>query len=324
MKIKKILLVVPILVLAFYGAVSAVSDLFSDVSEDAWYAEAVYELRDMGIISGYDDGTFRGSDYINRAEVASIIHEYHKTYVDPLWNDVDMDTEDDFEPLDDSSDEVDLDSDLDDESGDEDIEQPDLGGGSHVRFLNASHSAPSLDIYFNDELVFQGDYGEVTEYYELTPETYSMQIREHGDDPESEALLIATIASASGQYQTITLTDDWMEAEAEVKMFTDDVDVNDEEFEFNVYHLSPDSPELDVLVDETELISNVSYGSITKGLKLLSNEGAIKVYDSEDDTLLAESDFLAFSNGSTYDIFILGKNENESDEEPLEIIVNGN
>lgn len=45
---------------------------FSDVADDAWYAEAVNVLASRGIILGYKDGTFHPNASITRAEVAAI------------------------------------------------------------------------------------------------------------------------------------------------------------------------------------------------------------------------------------------------------------
>lgn len=44
--------------------------VFTDVDESAWYAEAVQSLTDKGIIRGYEDGTYKPSDNVNRAELA--------------------------------------------------------------------------------------------------------------------------------------------------------------------------------------------------------------------------------------------------------------
>lgn len=46
---------------------------FSDVPEDHYAREAVMYLRDQGIISGYEDGTFRPDNPVNRAEALKII-----------------------------------------------------------------------------------------------------------------------------------------------------------------------------------------------------------------------------------------------------------
>ncbi|MBQ2698496.1 MAG: S-layer homology domain-containing protein, partial [Firmicutes bacterium] len=45
---------------------------FSDVAADKWYNTAVSTMASMGIIVGYEDGTFRPDEQITRAEFAAI------------------------------------------------------------------------------------------------------------------------------------------------------------------------------------------------------------------------------------------------------------
>ncbi|MDR2712583.1 MAG: InlB B-repeat-containing protein [Clostridiales bacterium] len=47
-------------------------NIFSDVPEGAWYTQAVKFLAEIGIINGYEDGTFRPNQPITRAEFAKI------------------------------------------------------------------------------------------------------------------------------------------------------------------------------------------------------------------------------------------------------------
>ena len=60
-----------------YGSVTDVSggdggpapaEIFKDVKEGDYASLAIQNLRDMGIITGYEDGSFRPNDSINRAE----------------------------------------------------------------------------------------------------------------------------------------------------------------------------------------------------------------------------------------------------------------
>jgi hypothetical protein len=54
-------------------AVFALSTIFSDVSGEEWYANSALSLNDKDIFQGYDDNTFRGSEYVNRAELSVIL-----------------------------------------------------------------------------------------------------------------------------------------------------------------------------------------------------------------------------------------------------------
>ncbi len=49
---------------------------FSDVSEAAWYAEAVRWAASEGIVTGCDDGTFRPDDALTREQLAAILYRY--------------------------------------------------------------------------------------------------------------------------------------------------------------------------------------------------------------------------------------------------------
>ena len=60
--------------LIFLLASAAFSEvIFSDVSEEHWAKDAVYELVKKGITTGYPDGTFRGEQSITRYETAAFL-----------------------------------------------------------------------------------------------------------------------------------------------------------------------------------------------------------------------------------------------------------
>ena len=57
------------------------NDGFSDINDVSDYAiEAVKKLSGIGIINGYDDGTFKPQNTANRAEAAKIIYAVIKTF----------------------------------------------------------------------------------------------------------------------------------------------------------------------------------------------------------------------------------------------------
>lgn len=55
---------------------------FSDVNKTDWFVTSVSTLTKAGIISGYEDGTFRPNQQITRAEFAAIASRFDKTEVD--------------------------------------------------------------------------------------------------------------------------------------------------------------------------------------------------------------------------------------------------
>ncbi len=55
------------------GSVASMAASYSDVATDAGYAESVANLSAIGILTGYDDGTFKPDANITRAEVATVV-----------------------------------------------------------------------------------------------------------------------------------------------------------------------------------------------------------------------------------------------------------
>src|SRR5699024_9469859 len=57
---------------------------FSDIIGDEWYAEAIYDLVNQGLIQGYLDGTVRPNDTITRGDAAIMmtraLNESSRTY----------------------------------------------------------------------------------------------------------------------------------------------------------------------------------------------------------------------------------------------------
>ena len=75
---KKLLAMVLALVMTLSLAVSA-SAAFKDADKDisADYAEAVAVLDGMGVFKGYEDGSFKPTGDITRAEVATIVYRVY-------------------------------------------------------------------------------------------------------------------------------------------------------------------------------------------------------------------------------------------------------
>lgn len=58
----------------FKHVVGASSNPFNDVPDSAWYAEFVKAAAELGLIDGYEDGTFRPNAPITRAEACTIVN----------------------------------------------------------------------------------------------------------------------------------------------------------------------------------------------------------------------------------------------------------
>lgn len=58
------------------STVHSLSGIFTDVPDDAWYADAVYWAAERGIVTGYGDGTFGPDAPITREQLAVMLWRY--------------------------------------------------------------------------------------------------------------------------------------------------------------------------------------------------------------------------------------------------------
>jgi len=58
---------------------------FSDVNAGQWFNNAISTMAKMGIVKGYDDGTFRPNEGITRAEFAAIAARFDRTSAQPIY-----------------------------------------------------------------------------------------------------------------------------------------------------------------------------------------------------------------------------------------------
>ena len=68
-------LIVLALSLSTMLSVKAVESFFPDVAESHPHFQGISEVHDLGIVSGYPDGTYKPDKEINRAEFSKIILE---------------------------------------------------------------------------------------------------------------------------------------------------------------------------------------------------------------------------------------------------------
>ena len=141
----------------------------------------------------------------------------------------------------------------------------------YVRFIHAIPNAPSVDIYLDDKIIFSGlSFGNVTNYIEVTPETYSVQLFRAGTHtkPFIKEPLIVTPNSMS----TINITYE----NNEIAFFSiDDTHTNSNPLLSYVrfINVAPSAPLLSlsipdnrVLFNETSYLETNNYYPISPGI----------------------------------------------------------
>ena len=73
-KASKILSLALVLCMLFsLAAMSASASDYTDVDDNAWYADGIARWTGYSIVEGYDDGSFRANDFLTRAEAATFL-----------------------------------------------------------------------------------------------------------------------------------------------------------------------------------------------------------------------------------------------------------
>ncbi|NNG67362.1 S-layer homology domain-containing protein [Caldanaerobacter subterraneus] len=55
--------------------------LFKDVPDNHWAIKDIQWAKDMGLIRGYDDGTYGLGKPITREELAVILHRFYEKFI---------------------------------------------------------------------------------------------------------------------------------------------------------------------------------------------------------------------------------------------------
>ena len=66
-------MIIPLLPNNAYSASADDNQVFSDISDNEYYADAAVVLAQLGILQGYPDGTFGADRDITRAEMTAIV-----------------------------------------------------------------------------------------------------------------------------------------------------------------------------------------------------------------------------------------------------------
>ncbi|WP_090307294.1 DUF4397 domain-containing protein [Natronorubrum texcoconense] len=202
--------------------------------------------------------------------------------------------------------------------------------GFQTRVAHLSPDAPNIDIYVDGERVREGiSYGTVTDYRDLEPGTYTIQVVPAGEDPAEAVLeetvevddedptidgLLAVIGEVAAQNQPLEA------------LFLDDDNspVDPGAARVRVLHAAPDAPAVDVVVGETgdALFENVAFGE-SGYVEVPEGEYTLVIYPAGDrETSVFEID-VSLAGGTVYSAFAIGYLEPEEApaDEPFEILL---
>ena len=187
---------------------------------------------------------------------------------------------------------------------------------SYVRVLNASPDAPAVDIYINGGLIFKNiKFKDFTEYVQLSMGQYKMEVYPVGQMdkpvlaqniqvPEKQVITIA----AAGNFEDLQLIP-YIEGNA------DGLAMN--QSRVRLIHLSPDAPEVDVLINGQIVFNNIGFMDATDYIKVVSGTYNIVVnLAGTNDTVLTFSPQL--NSQKVYTVYVVGNPPNLSEIQSLD------
>lgn len=179
---------------------------------------------------------------------------------------------------------------------------------SYVRVFHASPNGPSVDIYVNGGLAFKNlQFKDFTEYVQLPMGEYKIEVFSAGQKetpiltqsirlPEKEVVTIAAV----GNFEDLQLIP-YIEGNAD--------DLFEDESRVRIIHLSPDAPNVDVLIDGNLAFTDIGFMDATDYVQLLSDSYnlTVNLADTKDTVLTLNADL---KSQKVYTIYVVGNPPN--------------
>lgn len=186
---------------------------------------------------------------------------------------------------------------------------------SFVRVLHALPGGGDVDVFINGELLQENlSYKNMSRYLPIGPGNNSIEVFPAGqrieplvetevDLPESATITLAIIGEA---------------ANAEIlPILQPFADIGSGEVRIRFANLSPDSPELDLFLNDNKVISEVGYKQVTDYNSITPDTYSVQLRPSDNNDIVVARRNLLFRGGTGYIVYAVGLLEGEP---ALEII----
>jgi len=155
---------------------------------------------------------------------------------------------------------------------------------AEVRVIHAAPDAPAVDVYVDDELVYEDvEFGEESDYQAVPEGNQTITVTPAND---SETVVFEEeIAVESGQ-TTVAVGGELAEDGEDLRVvgLTDDAELAENESAVRLAHLAPDAPAVDVTVNETGdvLFDDIEFGNATEYETVPAGEYELEVRNATD------------------------------------------
>lgn len=175
---------------------------------------------------------------------------------------------------------------------------------SYVRVFHASPNSSAVDIYINKALVFSNlSFKDFSEYIPLPKGQYQMEV--YPANQKNTSIITENIQIPEERVVTVAIAGDFEDLQLVpyIEGNAEDLPVN--ESRVRVIHLSPDAPEVDVLINGSLAFDDVGFLDATEYIQLPSAiyDITINIADTQDIVLSLRPDF---KSQKVYTIYIVG------------------
>jgi len=195
-----------------------------------------------------------------------------------------------------------------------------------VRFVHVSPSAGPVDIYVDGTAVAQGiSYGAATQFAALSDNQHQIQIVTQGQSPDNGALYNENLEFGAGQAYQLSVLD---KGEGSSSPTADSLEVRSDEVDITPLPRSQTRVRVYQAIDRVESadVSIANGADLAKGLGhndvsdyMVIDAGAFDLQAVDNNgNPLASTTGQQFKEGSTYDVFLIGR---ASDQSTLQMLV---
>jgi hypothetical protein len=199
------------------------------------------------------------------------------------------------------------------------------GDAARVRAVHASPDAPAVDITVasSGDALFDGvEFGQ-SGYVEVPAGDYTLQIRGDTDGNDGDVVAEFDVSLAGGQVYTAFaagyLTPDDEPADTPfdllVSQDTDGGMGSMDPANVRVSHMSPNAPNVDVYVDDSAVLEDVSFGTTSSYLELAAGDHTVEITAAGDPDTSVFSGDVTVEAGTDYTIAAIGEIGEDADEE---------
>lgn len=175
---------------------------------------------------------------------------------------------------------------------------------SYLRFLQAAPIASGVDIYMNQEQVAKNiSYKNFTNYLKVAPGIYNITIYPTGTNTTS--LLFSRINLSESKIFTAAITG--LSPEYTLELISDrSRSPRPNTAYLRFIALSPNAPDMDILIDNRLFVSDLMYREVTNYIALHPGSHSILFRDTKTGKILLEDPSARLKNGNFYACYIIG------------------